>query len=63
MKEEDIAAGVHGYSGNTACKERLNIMIHDIIENSQDKPEICMSPDVEEAMRGLRSWMFEHVLP
>ena len=36
-------------------------MIHDIIVNSMDRPEIAMSPGMEEAMQGLRSWMFEHV--
>ncbi|MFR4784677.1 MAG: hypothetical protein ACLUAR_18895 [Pilosibacter sp.] len=36
-------------------KDRLNIMIHDIINNSMDRPSIFMSPDVERAMRGLES--------
>lgn len=36
-------------------------MIHDIIENSMDKPEICMSPGMEETMHGLRAWLFDHV--
>ena len=36
-------------------------MIHDIIEHSQDKPEVAMSPEREEAMHGLRRWMFDHV--
>ena len=34
-------------------------MIHDIIEHSQDKPEVAMSPEREEAMHGLRRWMFD----
>lgn len=45
----------------SSVKERLNIMIHDMIFNSMDKPEIIMSPDVDRAMRGLRQWMFENV--
>lgn len=45
----------------TSVKERLNIMIHDIILHSLGKPEIIMSPDVERAMKGLRAWMFENV--
>lgn len=44
-----------------SVRERLNAMIHDIITNSMDKPEIIMSPGMEEAMKGLRMWMFEHV--
>lgn len=44
-----------------SVKERLNCLIHDIIFNSMDKPEITMSPHVQEAMQGLRSFMFENV--
>lgn len=44
-----------------SVRERLNTLIHDIIENSLGKPEIVMSPGMEEAMKGLRSWMFENV--
>ena len=44
-----------------SVRERLNTMIHDIILNSLDKPEIKMSPGMEEAMQGLRRWMFENV--
>lgn len=44
-----------------SVRERLNNMIHDIIMNSMDKPEILMSEGMEEAMQGLRKWMFENV--
>lgn len=44
-----------------SVRERLNTMIHDIIKSSVQKPRIIMSPGMEEAMQGLRSWMFEHV--
>lgn len=44
-----------------SVRERLNTMIHDIIKSSMQKPGIIMSPGMEEAMQGLRSWMFEHV--
>jgi len=44
-----------------SVRQRLNTMIHDMIENSIDKPQIRMSPGMEEAMQGLRSWMFHHV--
>ena len=60
ITEQDIPEEYTSILGNTV-KERLNIMIHDIIFNSMDKPEIIMSPDVDHAMRGLRQWMFEHV--
>ncbi|MBQ9885312.1 MAG: deoxyguanosinetriphosphate triphosphohydrolase [Lachnospiraceae bacterium] len=45
----------------TSVKERLNKLVHDIILNSMDKPEICMSPDIEEAMMSLRRFMFDNV--
>lgn len=44
-----------------SVRERLNNMIHDIILNSMDQPVITMSEGMEEAMQGLRRWMFEHV--
>lgn len=44
-----------------SVRERLDTMIHDIIDSSRNKPQIIMSPGMEEAMQGLRSWMFEHV--
>lgn len=44
-----------------SVRERLDTMIHDIIDSSMGKPQIIMSPGMEEAMQGLRSWMFEHV--
>jgi len=58
--EPDIPARFTDKLGHSV-RERLNIMIHDIIQNSMDKPEISMSPGMEEAMQGLRTWMFEHV--
>lgn len=44
-----------------SVRDRLNNMIHDIITQSLDKPAILMSPGMEEAMMGLRTWMFDHV--
>ena len=60
MKEEDLPREYTDILGNSV-HERLNIMIHDIIEHSQDKPEVAMSPEREKAMHGLRRWMFDHV--
>lgn len=51
MKEEDLPREYTDILGNSV-HERLNIMIHDIIEHSQDKPEVAMSPEREEAMHG-----------
>ena len=41
--------------------DRLNVLIHDVILNSVDKPNLEMSAPVEDAMKKLRSWMFSHV--
>ncbi|MFT4105937.1 MAG: deoxyguanosinetriphosphate triphosphohydrolase [Lacrimispora sp.] len=58
--EEDLPECYTGVLGHSV-RERLNNMIHDIINNSYGKKEILMSPGMEEAMKGLRTWMFEHV--
>ncbi|MDO4296196.1 MAG: deoxyguanosinetriphosphate triphosphohydrolase [bacterium] len=44
-----------------SVRERLNILIHDMIEQSMGKPDIILSTEVEAAMKGLREWMFAHV--
>ncbi len=41
--------------------ERINTMILDVVENSKDQPMLAMSPLVQEAMDGLREFMFERV--
>lgn len=58
--EEDLPACYTDVLGNSV-RERLNTLIHDIILHSYDKPEILLSPGMEEAMKGLRTWMFNHV--
>ena len=60
IREEDIPREYSDILGRTV-KERLDIMIHDIIYNSLDRPEIVMSPEVDKAMKALRQWMFENV--
>ncbi len=60
FKEEDIPGEFTGILGNSV-RRRLNTLIHDIIYQSLDKPEITMSPDIGNAMTGLRTWMFENV--
>ena len=41
--------------------QRLNTMIHDIVKNSEGKPDIIMSQDVSRAMSDLRKFMFANV--
>ncbi len=45
----------------SSTTERLNTMIHDVVEQSQGKTGIHMSPAIWEATQGLRSFMFQNV--
>lgn len=58
--EKDLPSAYTDCLG-TNVRDRLNTMVHDLIQNSQGRPEIKMSPDREKAMAGLRQWMFDHV--
>ncbi len=42
-------------------RERLNILIHDIITSSMEKDDIVMSEEKDEALRHLRQYMFANV--
>lgn len=60
IREEEIPKMYTEILGNST-RERLNTLIHDIIEQSTDKPDIRMSEDVEYAFRGIRKFMFVNV--
>ena len=60
LTEEDIPSEIREVLGNS-CKERLNTMVHDVITQSMDRPEIRMSEPVGKAMSDLRKFMFENV--
>lgn len=60
LSEEDIPREYREILGDTTRK-RLDTLIHNIITNSLGKNDICMSEDVEQAMKGLRKFMFENV--
>lgn len=60
LTEDDIPKEIRNTLGGS-CKARLNTMVHDVIINSMDRPEIRMSSEVEKAMKDLRAFMFEHV--
>ena len=48
---------VLGYNHST----RINTLVTDIIRVSRETGAICLSPDVEKALKDLRSFMFENV--
>ncbi len=60
LRESDIPKEFTDVLGNS-LRERLDNMIHNIVSNSQDKPEISMTPEMYQAMQGLRKFMYEHV--
>ena len=60
IREEDLPDTYTDILGHST-RERLNTLIHDIVNQSKDKPDIQMSEDVEFAFRGMRKYMFENV--
>lgn len=60
ISEEDIPGEYRRILGMNS-RLRYNTLIHDIIINSFDQKQIKMSEDVENAMKGLRQFMFENV--
>lgn len=60
LTEAEIPKEYREILGST-IKERLNRLIHDIVIHSQGKEDILMSPEMEHAMKGMRSFMFSNV--
>lgn len=60
LREEDIPQQFRRVLGSNT-KERLNTMIHDIVTNSQNQPDIIQSDEAAYAMRNLRKFMFRNV--
>jgi len=60
IKESEIPSCYTEVLGHSS-KQRLNTMIHDIIIHSFSVDGIYMSPNIENAMIGLRKYMFANV--
>ena len=60
LREEDIPNEYREILGFDT-RERLNTLIHDIIDHSRNRNNICMSSEVADAMQGLRQFMFQSV--
>ena len=60
LTEADIPKEISSIIGETT-RERLNFFVHDLVTNSQGKNDICMSEEVDNAMKSLRRFMFERV--
>ena len=60
LSEDDIPITLRVVLGDT-CRERLNPLIHDMVESSLGKDSIRQSPEMAEAMKLLRELMFANV--
>ncbi len=60
ISEEEIPREYTDILGHS-LGERLDNLIHDIVTNSENRPDIVMSPEIETAMRHLREYMFNSV--
>lgn len=60
LTEDEIPIEFRELLGFT-IRERLNTFIHDIVQNSEEQPDIIMSPHIEKAMKDLRAFMFKNV--
>ncbi|MDF2589922.1 MAG: deoxyguanosinetriphosphate triphosphohydrolase [Anaerocolumna sp.] len=60
ITEDDIPSEYTDILGHSP-RERLNTIIHDIVSNSEDKNDIIMSPEIQNAMFEMRKYMFKSV--
>ncbi len=60
LTEDAIPTELRRVLGGTHSK-RINTMVTAVIEASDDRPEISMTPEIGEAMEQLRSFLFENV--
>ncbi len=60
LAESDLPKECTKLLGNTT-RDRLNTIIHDVIANSEGTGDIICSPDIRQAMTGLRSFLFDTV--
>lgn len=60
ISEKEIPTKFTDVLGDST-KKRLDSLVHDIVENSVGQSDILMSSEIENAMMGLRSYMFESV--
>lgn len=60
IREEEIPSEISDILGHSV-KDRLSVLIHDVIYQSKGQPLLTMSAPVEHAMQSLREWMFTHV--
>lgn len=60
LKEEELPKELTDILGDSTNK-RLNTLVHDIVHNSEEKNDICMSDEVQKSMYALRKFLFGRV--
>ena len=60
ITEEDVPRSISDVIGNS-CNDRMDTFIHDIVNYSENKNDIAMSPEVDGAMKKMREFMFERI--
>ena len=60
LRNEDIPPEIARVLGETHS-QRINTLVLDVVRSSKGHPRIAMTPEVENAMLELRSFMFERV--
>ena len=60
LSEEDIPKEIRNVLGHST-RERLDHLIHDVIINSMDSPDIKMSDETFQAMTDLRNFLFTNI--
>ncbi len=60
ITEEDVPIHLRVLMGDT-CRERLNTMIVDVIDNSLGKPRVALTDRIYDGMMALRKFMFENI--
>ncbi|MCX8032693.1 MAG: deoxyguanosinetriphosphate triphosphohydrolase [Thermoleophilia bacterium] len=59
---DDLPAGPLAILGATGS-ERIDALVHDVVDNSFGKPDIVQSPAVARALDELRDFLFQNVYP
>ena len=60
LTDDDIPVAITDILGHNH-RDRINTLVIDAISTSREAGNICLSPDVDQALRDLRSFMFERV--
>ena len=60
LTDDDIPKAITDILGHSH-RDRINTLVIDAISTSREAGKICLSPDVDKALRDLRSFMFERV--